>query len=275
MKPLIKLEFIKLIQQPVVWLITICSFLLLIVTKIFYYVSTTTSTTANAWEAIATFPYMEGTLVQAAILLAALPAVFSGEYESKMDALLLSSSHGKKQVIFAKILATILFTTSVVLLSWLLGSIIHWLFTTHADPYASIASLTNHEQTPYHFSLWQYSFVQLVTNWIGAIAFSMFILYVSVHTRHYIISYFIGGLLLTLTFFIRNFSVFSVEWVLKYMTLIDVMRVQNMFSRERFVMIGNYTLSLPISIFYSYVIVAICMFSFGCYYHFKHRQVTS
>lgn len=115
--------------------------------------------------------------------------------------------------------------------------------------------------------------VQFLTNWLGCIVFGFFILFVSAKCRSYLTVFFIAGIVFIIPFFIRNTSDLSIPWLMKNVSMIEIMRVENLFNRQRFVQVGTWMLKLPIIYFYIQMILLSALFISGTFQIIRKREV--
>lgn len=134
------------------------------------------------------------------IILIALSPIFASEYSGKTDALLLTSKHGKKRLIYAKFKAGLLFA----IISWVIIELINTLFvfgiygTTGAEAYWQDWMI---DWAPFPWSQLQITLVTIATSFLGAILLAGVVMFVSAFSKNQFISLLIGGILLLLPTF--------------------------------------------------------------------------
>jgi len=125
------------------------------------------------------------------LILIMVSGVFSVEYASRMDALILSSKQGKRQFIRAKIVANIIFI-SIVFLSIVSLTTLVQIFISGFDGWNSpIQSLLYYQGCPFHLNILQYYLLGVGILLMGLILFSMLVLLVSTITKRPLTSFFI------------------------------------------------------------------------------------
>ncbi|UVI28382.1 ABC transporter permease [Paenibacillus spongiae] len=224
-----------------------------------------------AWESMTLFPYSFGAVMEGVILLVALPACITQEYQSNTEALLLSSKHGRSKLMKAKITASLLIVTFVVVGCLILNAAVNVWFAGWTGWDWPLQKLNRYANSPYELLIWQYALVQALTNWLGCLVFGLFILFVSARSQSYLTVFFIAGIVFVLPFFVRNTSDLSVPWLIKNLPMTDFMRVENIYNRERFVLVYNWMLSLPYQLFYVYMAILAAAFAKGAYGAFRRR----
>ncbi|WP_040716581.1 ABC transporter permease [Paenibacillus daejeonensis] len=209
----------------------------------------------SAWESIVRFPYASGAAYEAILLLFVLPGCFNLERQWGTLTLLLSSRNGRTKVPSAKLWAASLYTTGVVAGCWLLGLTIHLSYGGWEGWDVALQSMPGYADSPWIMPIWQYVLIQIGTNWLGCMTFMLFLLWLSAACRSSLTVFFLGGIVFVLSFLIHNFSVFSLPWALKNLTMMEVLRVENVFNRPRYVLAGPWALHLHPGWFYLYTIL--------------------
>lgn len=137
-----------------------------------------------------TYPFTIGLFI-----LIALAPIFSAEYSRKMDSLILSSKHGKKKLIAAKIVAGLIITIGI----WILIETINTLIvfgiygTTGAEAYWQNFML---DFSPFKFNQLQITLVTIATSLLGTLLLGCLMLLISVCSKNQFISLLIGGIVL-------------------------------------------------------------------------------
>ena len=128
------------------------------------------------------------------LILIGLAPIFAAEYSGKTDALLLTSKHGKKRLIHAKIKAGLLFAV----LSWGVIQLINTLLifsiygTTGAEAYWQD---WNKILSPFAFNQWQITLVTVATCLIGSLFLACIVMLISAFSKNQFISLLAGGFL--------------------------------------------------------------------------------
>lgn len=136
------------------------------------------------------YPFSIGLLV-----LIGLSPLFSAEYSRKTDALILSSKHGKKKLIFSKIKAGLIFAVGI----WAVIEIVNTMIvfgiygTTGAEAYWQNFFM---DYAPFPFNQLQITLVTIATSLIGTIYFASVMMLISVCSKNQFISLLVGGIIL-------------------------------------------------------------------------------
>lgn len=265
---LIRHEGYKIARNRLMWLLgAALTGVYLFTTHIYYQWNPGT-----AWERITLYPYSSGTIFEGLLILIVLSTSFTQEYQLKTDSLILSSPRGRRQLVWAKMAAASIYISILVLFYWGLNLLINLVMAGPAGWEAPIQLLSRYGTSPYSMSIWQYTLVQMLTNWLGSLAFGLCILYLSALCRSYLVVFFWGGLVLVIPFFIHNFSGFSVPWLLKNLPMTEIMRVENVFARERYLLVGEFHIPLPLPVFYVYTLGLTAMLAWGAYRRFSRWE---
>jgi len=220
---------------------------------------------AMAWDNIARFPYAAGALYEGLLLLLVLPVCFIREREQGTEALLLSARHGPKKAVAAKIAAAAIYVTIVVAFCWMLNIAVNILFAGWDGWQLPIRQLRNYELSPYPLAVWQYTVIQVVTNWLGCMALAMFTIYLSAVCKSTVTVMFIVGIVFGLPFVVHNLSELSIPWVIKNAGMMETLRVQNIYNRPRFVRHGEWRMALSLWLFYGHATSLALLCAFGAY----------
>lgn len=125
------------------------------------------------------------------LLCLGLSGVFSEEYSKGMDALILSSKYGKKTIITAKVLASCIYSSSVVLIigiTTILSSILSY---GNIDGFDSpIQALEMYSVSPYHLNLSQLYLLKFLMLFIGILACGLLVLIFSSRIRNLLVTFF-------------------------------------------------------------------------------------
>lgn len=160
------------------------------------------------WIRIITYFGNFGAVFMGGLLLLALAPVFAREYTTQMDSLILSSRHGKKKIITAKVAASFLTIVGLALFFAAVnvgtnaclysldgsGSLIQYTFPAFID----------YSQSPFNLEMSTYFILQLVTHIAAAVAFGLLVLLLSVFSRNSLSAFFAGGLVLGIPILLSN-----------------------------------------------------------------------
>ncbi|WNQ11966.1 hypothetical protein MJA45_02585 [Paenibacillus aurantius] len=227
----------------------------------------------SAWEAMAYFPYSAGAVTEGLLLLLALSSVYTEEDKGGTTALILSSRYGRARLPLAKLAAALLFTTVLVLGCWIVcigTQVWHAGWDGWQEP---LREWPRYSLSPYKLSAWEYVVVQIVTNWLGCAVFAIFLLSLSAWSRHSLTVFFIGGMMLVLPFFIRNHSSLDIYWLLQNLPMTEVMRVENLYSRPRYVEWKGGRMPLPLASFYLYMLLLAGLFGSAACRAYRGREI--
>jgi hypothetical protein len=226
-----------------------------------------------AWERIVAFPFSFGSLFEGMVILLALSGTFTNEYILKTDSIILSSRYGRKETVTAKIAAAAIFISMTVIAFWIINLSLNLWFAEASGWTQPIQDLPRYNVSPYALTIWQYCIVQFFTNWLGCIVFGLFVLMLSVYNKAILVVFFVGGIVFTLPFLIRNISDFSIVWTIKNMSPTEYMRVESMYNRVRFLRIEEWSIPLPLYIFYIYIAAMMLAFTRVIYRRFEAHEV--
>lgn len=251
MGSLVKHELYKIGSNKIALSIT---FLFIPIYVYLTYLHYTWNPQAIAWERIVDFPYSIGSMFEGIIIILALSGSFTQEYAFQMDSIIRSTKYGRTQAVTAKIIAALFIITIVVLGFWFMNIGVNiWMAGGTAGISLPLYELERYVQSPYSMSVWQYCLIQILTNLLGCIVLSLFTLFLSVRNKSILVVFFISGIVFVIPFLIHNFSELSLIWGMKNLLFTDLMRVENMFNRPRFIYKGDWTVNINIWFFYVYI----------------------
>lgn len=220
---------------------------------------------ASAWDNIVRFPYAAGAACETLLLLLALPSVFIQERQSGTESMLLSTRHGPTLGTTAKLLAALLYTSAVVAGCWLANIGINAAIAGWEGWDRPLTQMPRYAAAHIDLPSWQYVLIQIAVNWLGCAALAMFILWLSVICVSPLTVLFVAGMTAGLPFFIHNTSEWSLPWAIKNMGMMEVLRVENVFSRPRYVNLGSWRLELPPSAYFGYVLLLASLCTLGVF----------
>ncbi|QNK56476.1 ABC transporter permease subunit [Paenibacillus sp. PAMC21692] len=174
-----------------------------------------------------------GTMLTGALLLIGLAPIFSNEYMTGMDQLQLSTRHGRRKGIHAKIAAALIYTAFVIVV-WGVFNLVQRIFVYGDGGWsAPLQQLFQYRYSPYDFDMLTYIFIQLGIHALGAVGFALLVLLISAWCRHTILSILVSGAIFSLPIAIVVFFKIDLgmyENILDF-TYTNVMRVSDLFDR--------------------------------------------
>lgn len=214
------------------------------------------------------------------ILALLLAPIFSGEYERKMDGLILSSKYGKSKLIGAKFMAAAIIVIAMycfILCVYALISVVIWgVGSLDASFVFTGDYVFNYISSPYNFMVWEYMLISMGVSLLGCLGYGAFILFVSSKCKNSLVTSMISLLVAVVPFLV--YKMIGMEDG----TIIDAIRftygniigVRSLFS-------GYYPLelseiSLPVPLLNLLVLlVSSVMFIILSYRTFRRHQLTN
>ncbi|GAV15915.1 ABC transporter permease [Paenibacillus sp. NAIST15-1] len=187
-----------------------------------------------------------GVAFMGAMLLIGLSPIYSTEYATRMDSLLLSSRHGRSKLIHAKCLAAILYTLLCVLVFQLINMGVTALLFGNLDGATTpLNSMRRYGDTrpfaeyPYSFTVIEYYFIQLGVQTIGCAAFAIAVTFISSLSRSSLVTMLLAGGVLGIPYLlldVRNIRYPIIEWMVTfgYSQFIRVTHLFNSFRTVNF-----------------------------------------
>lgn len=152
----------------------------------------------GGWNALTTGFPLAVAIILGSVIVISLSPVFSQEYSQHTDAIILTTRHGKKQLIVAKLLSAFLFTTALYLIFTVLN------FSLVAMVYGLDGSNSHiqleswYSQSPYNMTFLDFYLVILGVTFIGLIFMTVLTLFISSKVRSPFIGVILSALLLYL-----------------------------------------------------------------------------
>lgn len=221
-----------------------------------------------SWNRIIDFTYKGGSLFTGTIALVVLPSRFTDEYNLDTYSLIACTKYGKKKFITAKITSSIVFISLVNLLFHIFNLALNYIYGGFEGWNQPLQNLNKYALSPYNYSIIQFWFIQIFINTLGIIAFTIFILYLSSSTNSVLKVFFVGSLTFLLPFPFREMEHFSIEWLIKYPSYTDFIRVQSLFNKPRVYKLFNMTIEHK-NFMYLYIFILSFIFLKLCYKKFK------
>lgn len=149
-----------------------------------------TSKYNGIWQYI--FNHENVYLFIALLIILAISPVFSEEYSTSVDALILSSKKGRNPIVRAKLLAALVFIVVIASLACILQTMLGIGILGNGNWSNPIQISTAHSGIEYAFSMLGYFTVQFLTNLAADIALGLFVLVVSAKAKNILIPAFTG-----------------------------------------------------------------------------------
>lgn len=212
------------------------------------------------------YPFSIGLLV-----LIGLSPLFSAEYSKKTDALILSSKHGKKKLIFAKIKAGLIYAVGI----WALIEILNTLIvfgiygTTGAEAYWQNFFM---DYAPFPFNQLQITLVTIATSLLGTIYFASVMMLISVCCKNQFVSLLIGGIILFVSCLDFSFTDSDLIQNIYYFTPSRMITAINEWQRFDLIYLFGNAIPVQYVIVVTAVLISLAAMLLCCL-TFKHKQV--
>lgn len=220
-----------------------------------------------------------GTVIMPIMLILGISSVFSGEYATNMDSIILSSKRGKGHVITAKILASAIYIASIglyifflllVLQILSLGKLglIGWNYPVQATNSLSVS--------PYNFTILKYVIMHVLLYLFGGISLGGIVLLISVYSKNSIIPMVVGGGIFGFPLLLSQILGIQAEkgltWYILHFSYEELINVRNMFSYYKSFDFFGYPVlyaNVMVTLFVIITIIAI----YAIYKGFRNHQV--
>ena len=204
-----------------------------------------------SWGDIIDFPVGLGFLFSAAMILLGLSPIFSEEYATGADALLLSSRRGKRQSARAKIAAGVLYCIATDLFFTLVNMAGNFIVRGFYGGDAPLQTIQNYVLSPYSFTIAQYFSAETLVSLFGCICFGLLVMLVSSLSGNALVPFFICGCLIGTTgIVIASHITLSapLSWLADF-SYTELMRVKDLFTvYKSYSVFGYPVLYLPLAL---------------------------
>lgn len=219
------------------------------------------------------FPYELGFVVMGILVLLGVSPVFSEEYSSNMDSIILSSKKGRRSIVTAKILATTVYCISVAFIMLFVNFVVQAAVLGIQGLNAPV-QFTAFVNSPYTLTFGGYLALQAGLCAIACAFFGMLVLLISEISSNVLIPFFVCGFLFASTAFINSLGTAVPKALSTFsdFSYTELMRVNGLFeSFKPYNIISHPVLYLNI-ILILYVIITSIVICFN-FLVFHYRQV--
>lgn len=194
----------------------------------------------QAWKGMINLiePIMSVVLIAIMILLGLSP-VFSEDHTQKTIGLVLATKHGKKQLVTAKLLASVTYIGVIFISLHLTNFIIqlngHGGLKGWDAPLQSLVTFpSNYSMSPFSLDVWQFYLATLTIQFLAGVAFGVLILCLSHLTKNVLMTFFTSGAILALPFVLRMIGLdFGIFEKINQFSYLEFMRVERLFEQFR------------------------------------------
>jgi hypothetical protein len=215
-----------------------------------------------------------GPVFMAALILLGLSPSFSEEYTTNAASIILSSKHGKRKVITAKILAGVSYVTVLALVFSIMNVAVYvYLYGTGggSSPFQNIDLFYG---SPYSFTIFQYYKYCILIFSGGSIAFGLLVLLLAALSRTALIPFFAGSVILGAPILIDKILGVKPEWLNAAIKLsyVRVIQVSDLFSGFKvFNFFGTPIMYANVAVFTISSLSLVVIYFI--YYSFRNHQV--
>lgn len=165
----------------------------------------------SIWQYV--FNHRDVYLFTALLIILGISPIFSEEYSTGVDALILSSKKGKKQIVRAKLLATLVFIIGIATIAGILHTMLGISILGNGNWNNPIQINGSYSDVGYALSMLSYFAIQFLTNLAADIALGSFILVLSAKTKNLLIPAFTGIVSVLIINGIEAFKGILPQWI--------------------------------------------------------------
>ncbi|MCH1627043.1 hypothetical protein [Fredinandcohnia quinoae] len=208
-------------------------------------------------EKIIDFASIFSILLTGAILLLGLSTIYTQEYSSGVDNYMLSAKKGRRSLMWSKVAASLIYTTSVVA-AWELFNIFWNVIQFGNDGWSTaIQYYFKYYFSPYGFNMLEYHLLQLGFHLLAAYSFALLILLVSSLCKNALISLIINGAIFSIPYLIVE-TLMMPNWIedVFHFSFIYMMNVEFFFDQFRTINLFGIPILYPILAIVCMVVIA-------------------
>lgn len=219
-----------------------------------------------------------GFLFSGILILLGLSNVFTEEYTTKMDRLILSSKNGKNVIITSKIIASIVYILFISITLSTVNLLMSFSLYGTEGLSLSIQNVVFLSDSPYNLTAIQFYVVEVLINFIAALSFGLLVLAISSISKSVIIPFFIGVMiyLVPVPMYYELDEPWMKPWgdVVRNFNYTFVAKVQSLFNSFKTLNIFGRPILYPYAAITIMIILGILSTIF-IYFSFRRHQVKS
>lgn len=215
-----------------------------------------------------------GLILTGVFLLVGLSGIYSNEHTSGVENYILSAKNGRAKTMRAKLFASFIFTTVVVLV-WETFNLVMRTLTYGTEGWGlPIQYSFKYFASPYSLTFMEYHMMQVGLHLLAALAFAGVMVIISTLSKSSMISFFVSGVLFGIPVLIQSIIDIESIWLNKALifTLTNIMKVEGMYMNFISVdFFGQPVLAPFVGILVAFVILMITVF--GARYLIGKKQI--
>jgi ABC-type transport system involved in multi-copper enzyme maturation permease subunit len=189
----------------------------------------------------------DGFIFLSALILIGLASIFSRESATGVDQYILSTRHGRKTIVHAKLIAALIFVCLVAFFS--LGfDVLFWMLTAGNYGWlADIHSIPKYRDSPYAMTMLPFFLLKAGFHLFAGCTLAIFVLLVSALCKNSLISFVVSGFVFGFPFAAETFGI-APDWLLRLFpfTWSSAMQVDDLFSQFHTVNVFGFPILDPI-----------------------------
>lgn len=226
----------------------------------------------EGWKEIIHYLSYYGMIYVSILVILGVSTSITSEYTTNMDSLLKSCKKGKKQLITAKIYASILYTTIISVFFTLFNTLPHITVLNKYGWSVPIQNISAFNLSPYNLTIGQYFMIQFLVHLLGAIIFAMIVLLVSSICRSIITSLFVGGTIWALPLIIEQYTYMTQKPKVLDYSLTQIIKAEPLFTQFKTLNLLGYPVLYPYFVLAIYIMLLPIIIYF-IYFTFTTKQI--
>jgi ABC-type transport system involved in multi-copper enzyme maturation permease subunit len=204
-----------------------------------------------------------GLILTGVFLLVGLSGIYSNEHTSGVENYILSAKNGRAKTMRAKLFASFIFTTVVVLVWEIFNLVTRTLIYGTEGWDLPIQYSFKYFASPYSLTFMEYHMMQVSLHLLAALAFAGVMVVISTLAKSSMISFFVSGVLFGIPVLIQSIVDIESLWLRKLMTytLTNIMKVEGLYMNFISVdILGQPVLAPFVGILVAFVVLTVAVF---------------
>lgn len=224
------------------------------------------------WTNMIDYSSTLGLIAIAVLTILGLSSVFSNEQATGMDQNILSSKKGKKTIVTAKLVASLIYVCMVSVIIIMFDVIANLNIYGLSGGETSFQMSYKYTESPYEITLKQFYFIKLGYFILGAVAFSIFVLLSSLKLKNSLATFFVASVVFGIPEILKGMGLYKIKLIEKLgiFSFYEVMRAEKLYDDfKSFEVFGNIWKAPE----FAFTVTVIILVSMTLYLYRSHRKL--
>ena len=226
----------------------------------------------STWETTVDFINTLGFIIFSGMILVGLAPVFADEHAKKMTGFILSTKHGKRKIVTAKLFASLVFIVTIFIVLHISNVLLmRKTFGPFVDGTVPLQNIFMYVLSRFSWEIWEYFFIGLSVQLFAGIALGILVLFMSIITRSSMLAFFISGVIFGTPFLFRllGFEQPFIQYIIQF-SFAELMRVKGLFDQFIAFNVFGYPVLYPIMLVVIFTFITFILILLT--YHFFKKQ---